>query len=95
MRNARSVVRPRARWLILLLAALLLASCADDGAAPDSSQLPLEQQSADDESDWYYVETPEDCLADEEFDPVDELCYVVVDCEAEGDCEEEGAGFAQ
>ena len=95
MRNARFVVRPRARWWVLLLAALFLAGCASDGSAPDSGQLPLEQQSADDESDWYYVETPEDCLADEEFDPVDELCYVVVDCEAEGDCEEEGAGFAQ
>ena len=95
MRNARCVVRPRARWWMLLLAALLFTGCASDGSAPDSSQQPLEQQSADDESDWTYVETPEGCLADEEFDPVDELCYVVVDCEAEGNCEEEGAGFAQ
>lgn len=97
MPSPRTVVRPRARWLILLLAALLLAGCAGDGSAPDadSSQQVLEQQGADDEADEYYVETPEDCLADEEFDPVDQLCYVVVDCETEADCEEEGAGLTQ
>ena len=77
--------RPRARWLVLLLAALLLVSCGggDEYAAdydqPAADQQSLDQQSVDDESDWYYAETPEDCFEGEEFDPVDELCYLVVE----------------
>ena len=93
--------RPRARWLVLLLAALLLVSCGggDEYAAdydqPAADQQSLDQQSVDDESDWYYAETPEDCFEGEEFDPVDELCYLVVECDESGDCGDESPGFVQ
>lgn len=95
MIDSRVVIRPRAGWLLLLLAALLLIGCGGDAYAPVDDQQAYEEQGVDDESDWYYVETPEDCLEDEEFDPIDELCYVVVDCEAEGDCGDEGSGFGE
>lgn len=105
MSNSRIVVRPRVGWLLLLLAALLLASCGGEEYMPADDQQAYveqftddeadEQQYVDDESDWYYAETPEDCLEDEEFDPVDELCYLVVDCDADGDCGDESSGFGQ
>ena len=41
-----------------------------------------------------YVETPDDCLPGEVYDPEDELCYVEVDCDSDEACQEEGDSLA-
>jgi hypothetical protein len=43
-------------------------------------------------SDW--VETAEDCLPGEVYDPNDGLCYVEVECDSDEACQEEGDGLA-
>ncbi|RLT36596.1 MAG: hypothetical protein DWI57_14620 [Chloroflexi bacterium] len=85
-----------ARWIVLLClltAALLLAGCAMEEISPADVQ-PIEQGETDEnEDDYYYTETAEDCWEDEEFDEVDQLCYPVVYCDENGICEEEDYGF--
>ncbi|MGB5050170.1 MAG: hypothetical protein WBO46_14595, partial [Caldilineaceae bacterium] len=82
------------RWLVfvfVLTAALMLAGCSvDEFLADEDTPVGAEQDAGD---DYYYTETPEDCLEDEEFDEVDELCYPIVYCDEEGVCEEEEYGF--
>ncbi|MEZ4768216.1 MAG: hypothetical protein R2844_07295 [Caldilineales bacterium] len=96
MKPWKSLTRVSAGWLLLILAAFLLVACGSGGDYTFDEEQPVAQQGdqLDGTDDWYYAETPEDCLDDEEFDPVDELCYPVMDCEA-GDCSEIDSGLMQ
>lgn len=88
-------VRPathRLLLLLLLIGALLFSACTeldvllDDGSVAGGQ---AEEAADEDDSDWYYTESPEDCLEDEEFDEVDELCYPIIECDEEGICEDD------
>jgi hypothetical protein len=86
---------PATRWIVLLClltAVLLLTGCALEEISSADIQ-PIEQVQTDEDDDYYYTETAEDCWEDEEFDEVDQLCYPVVYCDEEGICEEEEYGF--
>lgn len=90
----------RIAFVVLLGALLPLASCGVDDVSLDDDP-PTEQaavQAATEEldsedNDYYYTEDPEDCLEDEEYDEVEQLCYPVVYCDGEGNCEEGDYGF--
>ena len=94
MTLSHSFIRFHARWLILVMAVFLLVACGGEEYVPDDTQSVSQQEDQPAEDDWYYAETPEDCLDDEEFDEVDELCYQVIDCDVE-DCQDDGPSIAQ
>ncbi len=86
---------PAVRWIVLLClltTVLVLTGCTVEEFLSDDVQ-PIEQTQTDEDDDYYYTETAEDCWEDEEFDEVDQLCYSVVYCDEEGICEEEEYDF--
>lgn len=83
---SRSSTHRLAALTLLLVTTLLLASCAVGGPPLEGGQ-PLDQPQVG-EGDLYYTESPEDCLEGEEYDPVERLCYTLVYCDENGNCDE-------
>lgn len=89
-RGALEAQRLAPRWFFRLIApialALVLAGCAVVTVPSDGAPLP--DQGFVDEGDFAYTETPEDCLEGEQYDEEEQLCYTIVYCDENGNCED-------
>jgi hypothetical protein len=56
----------------------------------DNTALEEEEWDSASASDWSYdgeVMTPNECYPDEVYDPVEQVCYLVLDCETDEECD--------
>ena len=91
--TGRAAARPMkssGRWLLWMAAsialAFLLAGCPATGLPADPAPPP--EQDFMEEGDFIYAERPEDCMEDELYDEEEQLCYVIVYCDEDGNCDD-------
>ncbi len=75
---------------MILILALVLSACAEDPSVSTTDSTADTETAQADDANWDYYELPEDCLAGEVYDEVDQLCYEELVCDEDGVCEGDG-----
>ncbi len=92
-KGVMSIVGHMGRWVgtfvMMLILVLVLTGCVAD-TSWELTGMDGETETAQAEEDWEYYELPEDCLAGEVYDEVDQLCYEELVCDEDGVCEGDG-----